>query len=74
MFEKTGDLIDPREVLLEKLLKEGISEAIARLIAIDAGGQGIIDRSYLDSVGVDNKAMQDRVLLLIKRFEIGEFS
>ena len=74
MSEKIDDLIDPREVLLGKLVKEGVNEATAGLIAIDAGGQGIIDRSYLGCVGVDNKALQDRVLLLVKSFEIGEYS
>jgi hypothetical protein len=65
--------IDPREVLYEKLLELGLNQAAALLIAVDAGGQGGVNRGYLRLVGVEGKALQSKILFLITRFEAGDF-
>ncbi|GIK38823.1 MAG: hypothetical protein BroJett011_26560 [Chloroflexota bacterium] len=65
--------IDPREVLYEKLLELGLNQGAALLIAVDAGGQGSVNLGYLRLVGVEEKALQDKILFLIMRFEVGDF-
>jgi hypothetical protein len=68
-----GQRIDPREVLYEKFLELGLDEGSALLIAVDAGGQGGINRAYLRLFGIDERALQNKILSLVKRFEAGEF-
>jgi hypothetical protein len=65
--------VDPREVLYEKLLKLGLDQGVALLIAVDAGSQGGVNRGYLRLVGVEEKALQNKILFLIMRFEVGDF-
>jgi hypothetical protein len=65
---------DPRMVLLDKLLRLGLKEREAWPIALDAGGSQVsVDRDYLYSIGVEEQALQDKILFLIKRFKIGDF-
>lgn len=65
---------DPRTILCDELLKLGLSEEAASLIALEAGSsQGTVERGDLDMLGVEDKALQDKILFLIMRFEMGEF-
>lgn len=65
--------IDPRVTLGNKLLEIGLPNEEAWLIAIDAGGQGIIDREYLVSCGIKRRKLQDKILWAITKFAIGDF-
>jgi hypothetical protein len=64
---------DARSGLYDALIKVKIPEKEAWLIAIDAGGQGVIDREYLHSYGIRKKGLQDKVLLEVAKFQIGDF-
>lgn len=71
MKNKEGD--DPRSELYNRLVKLKVPKKEAWLIAIDAGGQGVIDREYLLSCGILKKPLQNKILLEIAKFEVGDF-
>jgi hypothetical protein len=71
MKDKKGH--DPRSQLYNRLIKLKVPKNEAWFIAIDTGGQEVIDREYLHSCGIRRKALQDKVLLEIAKFEVGDF-
>jgi hypothetical protein len=58
---------DPRQRLYDKLLSLNIPKKEAFLIALDSGGQGVINREYLYNCQIENKALQDKILLEINK-------
>jgi hypothetical protein len=61
---------DPRIKLCNNLEKIGINPHAAFAIALDAGGQGIINRTFLQHVGVRKRIMQNRVLTEVGKFYV----
>ena len=70
---RNNEAHDERSGLYDALIKVKIPRKEAWLIAIDAGGQGVIDRQYLQLCGIRKKGLQDKVLLEIAKFQIGDF-
>jgi hypothetical protein len=61
---------DPRIKLCSKLENIGVNSGAAFSIALDAGGQGIIDREFLVHVGVKTRSLQNKVLTEVAKFYV----
>jgi hypothetical protein len=65
---------DPRIILEEELIAVGILSNQASAIALDAGSpQVIVNKEYLDELVFD-KVINQKALILVTKFYMGELS
>lgn len=65
---------DSRVVFANKLIKLGLNDSKANLIAIEAGAsQTIVNRLYLEELGIGGR-FQDQIFMEVVKFYMGEFS